>query len=291
MASVRVDVRWCALLAVTLGLLAPSCGGRARTRHAPFTSTDVLRSDALFCPGEYLKWSLDWKGVRGATSELITGQPGEVGGRPAIIVHSLSRTSEFASIFREVREELTSQISLETGQVLRNDSQTVEDDQTELLEVRYSDASYRASLQGTVKQRRWTQSASHDIDDLHTILATLRTWKGVPATGAFAYVQSGRSYYRMEVIMAGTEEIRTSVGTHKAVLLHGHATRLRQDGKTIDRPQIRQFSMWRSDDERFLPLRFEVETRLGTVRGSLVQFQQPSVQDCIRVRQPVIQKD
>lgn len=265
--------------------LSAGCGGAAPVTSVPvIKATTPLSSGALFCPDEYLKWSLRWKGLEAASTEMITGRPGLIGGRDAIIVHSLTRSSELAAIFREVREELTSQISLLTALSIQNRSNTVEDGASELLDVKFAsdDTSYTADLHGTVDPRQWTQEAPATTD-LHSFLARLRLWDGEPAEGAFGFVQSGRSHFRVDLARAGRASIETILGKVPAIRVHGRATRLFKDGKKVPDPAVREFTLWRSDDERFLPLRFEVETRLGVVRGTLVDFRQPDISACLQV--------
>ena len=284
----RQEGAWCVIFTTLILLLAlPSCGGTsAPLAHPELVSSSVpLVSEGFYCPKEYLTWSLKWKGLKGASTQLATGEVGEIDSVPAIIVYSISRSSELASMFRSVSEELTSHVSLETGRPIQNNSTVVEDDETELLTMKYLKAGfgYQATFDSAKRKHAWSQEAQSTIHDVHTILAQLRIWDASSGTGGFTMVQSGRSFYRLQLMVSETEMIRTPVGRIEAVRIEGQATRLRKDGKDLRPPTVRQFRLWRSNDERFLPLRFEAETRFGMIRGALEQFQQPNLSKCIRV--------
>ena len=279
-------VRICALCLVPAAWLGCSPMSHPAVVRQIDTTTP-LPSEAFYCPEEYLKWSLRWKGLEGASSEMVTGKAGQIDGEEAIIVYSLSRSSELAAIFVDAREELTSQISLVSGRPLRNDSENVEDDTTEALSVVFtkSGLGHTTRLSGQVQGKRWTQEAPTEIADMHAVLARLRVWDGLPAGGVFAFVQSGRSHYRLEVVASPSSAIHLESGTYPAIQLEGVATRLRQDGHDVPDPEVRQFKLWRSDDGRFLPLKFEVDTRLGPIQGTLVDFRRSDGVPCITVAQ------
>lgn len=276
------------MIAICLELpFSAGCGSPPRGLVVPeMNATSPLSSDSFYCPDEYLKWSLRWNGIQAATTEMVTGKPGEIGGERAIIVYSLSRSSELATIFREVREELSTQVSLRTGRPLRNETNLNEDGAAETLRVQFSSEGYRASLNQGGNTKAWTIAGEGKTGDVHTFLARIRSWNGQPETGVVALVQNGRRHYRIDIVKGGAEVISTPMGRQPALRIHGQATRLRKDGKVLDEPEERAFTLWRSDDGRFLPLRFEVETRLGLVRGTLVEFSQPETDTCVSVKAP-----
>jgi hypothetical protein len=249
-------------------------------------ATHPLPADSFYCPDEYLKWTLRWNGIEAASTEMVTGKPGEIGEERAIIVYSLSRSSELATIFREVREELSSQISLRTGRPLRNESNISEDGDEESLRIEFGTQGYSASLRDGGESTDWKIDDAGEGGDLHTFLARLRMWDGRPSSGVLAIVQNGRRHYRVDLARGGTEVIKTPMGKVPTIRIHGQATSLRKDGEALEKPEERAFTLWRSDDGRFLPLRFEVETRLGQVRGTLVEARQPESDRCIALKVP-----
>jgi hypothetical protein len=277
-----------ALLATFQGLpLLAACGSRPPPIVVPpMDATHALPAESFYCPDEYLKWTLRWNGIEAASTEMVTGKPGELGGQRAIIVYSLSRSSEFATIFREVREELNSQISLQSGKPLRNESNISEDGDEESLRIEFGSQGYSASLRDGGESKDWTIAHEGAVGDLHTFLARLRMWDGRPSSGVMAIVQNGRRHYRVDLARGGTEVIKTPLGKVPTIRIHGQATGLRKDGKPLVKAEERVFTIWRSDDARFLPLRFEVQTRLGKVRGTLVEARQPESDRCIVVKAP-----
>ncbi len=285
LARISLRLSFAAMLATCLGLpLLAACGSKPTPIVVPpMDATHALPTTSFYCPDEYLKWTLRWNGIEAASTEMVTGQPGEIGGEPAIIVYSLSHSSELATIFRDVREELSSQISLRTGRPLRNESNISEDGDEESLRIEFASKGYSASLQDDGENKKWQIEGLGLGGDLHTFLARLRMWDGLPASGVLAIVQNGRRHYRVDLARGGTEVIKTPMGEIPTIRIHGQATSLRKDGETLETAEERAFTLWRSDDGRFLPLRFEVETRLGQVRGTLVDARQPETHRCIEV--------
>ncbi len=258
------------------------CGSRRPSiEPPPIVAGGLLPAEAMYCPDEYLRWSLRWRGIEAASTEMMSGRPGEIGGEAAIIVYSLSRSSELAAIFREVREELSSQISLVDGNPIRNESNFTEDGELESLDVEFAKEGYSASLRESGQDVTWTVKSADRALDLHTFLARLRVWQG--EAGASALVQNGRRHYQVDLVVGGKEVITTQETRVPTIRIHGKATRLRKEGEPLDQPETRVFTLWRSDDARMLPLRFELETRLGDVRGSLVEFRQPELHTCLRI--------
>jgi len=227
---------------------------------------------------------LRWKGIEAATTEVVTGKPGVVGGEPAIVVYSESRTSELAAIFKEVTEQLTTTISLETGRPLRAEAMTVEDGQRSALDVIFdpSGSSYHSKFRDDEKRTNWIQKG--EVAELHSFLARLRAWDGAPAAGTVLFVQDGRSYYRVLLKRGKGKTLTLGTESIPAVRIYGSATRLRTDGKERAHSDPRDFVFWRSDDGRFLPLLFEVDTRVGRVYGTLSDYRQGDSSRCLRVR-------
>lgn len=277
-----------AIVAICQGLpLLASCGSSPPSIVAPQMdgTNSPLPSDSFYCPDEYLKWTIRWKGIEAASTEMVTGQAGEIGGKAAIIVYSRSQSSELANIFRDVRDELTSRVSLITGRPLSNESTLTEEGASELLQVKFGSEGYNASLRDGDESGAWTISSEGAVVDMHSFVARLRFWDGLPASGVRILMQSGRRHYRVDLAKGGQEVISTPMGQQTAIRIHGLATRLRFDGKQVVQAEERTFTVWRSEDGRYLPLRFETETRLGKVRGTLVDVRQPETDRCIHVKE------
>lgn len=244
-----------------------------------------LPKPGFYCPNEYLKWSLRWKGLEAATTEFVTGAPGVIAGQDAIVVFSRSQSSELASVFREVSEELTSQVSLETGGPLSNESLAVEEGEREHLVVTFSpDQGYESKLSGSVKQHTWTMNGK--ASDFHTFFARLRLWDGSPASGVQTFVQNGRSHYEISLVKGSAKPLSTILGKVPAIAIHGQAKRIYMDGEKSTNSDVLAFTVWRSDDGKFVPLRFDVETRLGFVRGTLVDMRAPDSGVCLTAPAP-----
>ncbi len=280
----------CSLLLSSAG----ACGGKSSPASVAIPPPDPskpvvsLSSGGFYCPSEYLSWSLTWRGLRGATTQMVVGEPGVISGQDAIVVRSSSKSSPLATMFREVREELTSEISLESGQPVSNIGDAWEDKKRELTEIQYD-----ADAKGFVTKlstnfmggQSWHYQNESKVNDLHSFLAVFRQWQAEPGTRGQAYVQNGRSVFQVELAVVGPESVTSdATGKTAAIRLQGMSKRIFMDGKKVLDGNEFDFSIWRSDDSRFLPLRFEVETRLGTIRGELVEYRHAPDMKCVVIR-------
>lgn len=191
-------------------------------------------------------------------------------------------------MFREVREELTSEISLESGRPISNSGDAWEDKDRELTEVEFdaSGEGYDAKLSTNfMGGRSWHHNGETKIHDLHSFMAAYRGWQAKPGTRGKAFVQNGRSLYQVDLAMAGPDSVRSKMlGKVAAIRLQGTSRRVVMDGKKVPDGKELAFTIWRSDDSRQLPLRFEVDTRWGIVRGELVDFRHPVDLACVTLK-------
>lgn len=274
-----MSARGC-IAAIATGLAIAACGASSGPRApaaAPNLSVPpvLIAGDALHFPGEYLAWKVKWKGLAGGSAQLVVGEPGVVDGRRAIIVRSISQTEGLVAVFKHLRDELTTVVAVDSGAPIRADEVVEEGKSSERLEVRFQDGGYRlARRTGGAVKPPFSQAVPADapfVQDLNSILAHLRAWSPAPGARGYFYIQSGRSFFRTELLAVGTEVMDTPVGKLDTVKIKGTARLLAMDGKPPHEPVVRHMSLWFSTDPQHLPVKLLAETSYGDVYAELVE--------------------
>jgi len=275
-----------ARLAVAALLLSTaSCRGssfESRTLLPPPdpSATPVeLGHESYIVPGEYLAWSVKWRGFDGARTQWIVGDPGTLEGRRAIIAKSETRGDGLVAVFKHVRDELTTVIDLDHGRPTSNSGVLESGRDVERLEVTFSGDRFDVALrENSEDPKQWEQRVpdpNAHADDLHTAMAHLRRWSPPAGTRGYLFAQSGVSFYKIDVAADRRETITTEAGTFDTVRLEGTAHLLTRNGKPPKTPRDRRFTLWFSDDDYHLPVRIVAETTFGDVYAELAEYSRP----------------
>ena len=282
------------LALLTTVALAVACGGSSFDRRSlppapdPDAAPEQLATESLFVSGEYLAWSVKWKGLAGGITRWVIGQPGTLDGRAAIIAKSETKGDGLVAVFKHIRDELTTVIDLSSGAPLRSASVIEDGRKVEYLDATFAARGYDAVMRvkGDDEPHTWHQELPEHAhaDDLSTAMAHLRRWTPPTGTRGYLYAQSGQSFYRIEIVAAGREPVRTNAGAFDTVRLEGTATLMSWRGGPPPAPKQRRFTMWFSEDERHLPVRIVGETAFGDVYAELTEFSRPRDGKPLRIK-------
>jgi hypothetical protein len=273
-------------LGLALIALAAGCGGAAGgTRDAALLARTVAGTaepplatpaNGLF-PGESMTFVVALGGVEAGEAALAVGTPGKVDGREAIVVSSRVASSGAFRWVKEVDDELTSTIDLETGLPTK-----VIADVTFGAKRYHSEGTFQGALvdlawhkgDDRIRHTRYDFGAV-DAHDAHTAMAAMRTWEGQPGETQRLYIVGGRRIWRTDVTWAGRETIGTQLGNQSAVRLDGESVRV--TGRLEPEPgkKARTFSVWMSDDADRVPLKVIAHTELGDVVIELTGYERP----------------
>jgi hypothetical protein len=200
-------------------------------------------------------------------------------GHEAIIVRSETRGDGLVAVFRHVRDELTTMIDLERGVPIKAEAVVEKGRSVRFVEAVFSDRGYRVTRRyGGSEPAKWEQSVPEGAraHDLHSTMAHVRLWDPEPGTRAYLYAQSGESFYRIDVVAAGVETLRTELGEVAARRVEGTATPYDRNGEPKAGADLRTFMAWFSTDEARVPLRIVADTTYGKVYAELANYQQPA---------------
>jgi hypothetical protein len=114
---------------------------------------------------------------------------------------------------------------------------------------------------------------SGDPLDLITCLVQTRTWKLKPGEKQDALVLFNDDFYELTIHAIGYESVKTSLGTFSTLVLEPRMEKTAPKGMFKKGSTVR---VWISQDERRLPVKFEVEFKIGTGVATLTRYDAPS---------------
>lgn len=274
-------------LMAALGLLAcGAIGGTplARIEEAPpqlGPPQAIEAARAQFFAGEQMTFELSLRGITGGEATIGVGDPGVVEGRRQIIVSSRVESAGVAAMFKEVRDEVSTTIDLETGRPVAHHAQVRFGDRESVITSKFAGGrvgSFEIEYTpkgGTTRRIRQAMPADQAAFDIHSAIGAIRAWSAQPGETVFLYAMAGRQVWQLTLRMTGREEIETALGRHPALRIDGVARRVTREMRADPRKPARELTVWMSDDDIRLPLLTEAKTEFGAVRAELIDYQRP----------------
>lgn len=198
----------------------------ANPRRTPIAVSHLVMPD-----GERLRWEVHHKGFSIGRAEMVVG-----GAR----ITSRFRTSQLASMFAKAEHELTTSIA-HAGTYPDYASESANVDGTpEKYEVMFDRSVY--VIDG--KPRRVPDGVPHTM---HSALGVLRAWASTTAKPGFLNVLHAGQLFKLDVDTPLREDWR------------GTAT-LKIEGRILGMEKPILVTIWLTDDERRIPIRFVIST-------------------------------
>ncbi len=286
MAAVRGRALVAGLQVMALGLLG--CGGSAAPRGAearadelPATASLVRLQSAqpFYVAGETMSFELSYGGILTGRAVMAVGQPGQIEGRPILIVRSLFETAGAAKLLSVFRDNIDTQIDWNTGAPVEHRAEAKSAERRVHALTRFD--GQRTMIEYQIEGKRKlelqvTLPEGEVMHDMHSVLGALRAWEPVPGSVVYFYSVSGRRVWRTELELRGSETTRTAMGLRSALHFEGASRRLQH--KTLEPDpdkQPRGMSLWLSDDAHRMPLRVVAHTEYGKFQAELVSYQRP----------------
>lgn len=265
-----------AIVPLLTALALGACGGAALDAVDPAASAETEPLEAIH-PGESMRFEVRLAGVLAGEAHFTTEQPTTRDGRPAIALVSRIRSAGALALVKDVRDEATTVLDLDTLLPLSTVSDVKANPRDYHAETTYTDN------RATVVFRPATgasQTLHYDfrgepLHDAHSAMVAMRVWEAAPGATRTIWVLGGRRVWHSEVTMGQPEVIGTYVGNQPALRIDGIARRARPDLSIDEARKPRSFSVWLSDDADRVPFRFVARTELGDVTIDLVEYQRP----------------
>ena len=270
---------------VALLSAAVGCGGASSATGTglhdvvvPATPPDELKTaKTFFIPGEAMTFELALRDIVGGEATLVVGQPGEVEGKRVIIVRSSVESTGVAAMIKEVRDDVTSWIDVDTSQPIYYYADLLFGEKQTIVETSFGSSKFVIDFERNGKPGKKHQRVPSDEQalDAHSALGALRAWNPVAGERKYFYGLSGRRLWRVDLMFGKREALTTSFGSNAAIRYDGLAQRLTGQGTPDKRRPARNWSIWISDDANRIPLLIVADTKYGEVKVELVDYARP----------------
>jgi uncharacterized protein DUF3108 len=229
-------------------------------------------------PGESMAYEVHLGGMLAGEAQLAVGQIGEVDGHRAVVVKSRAETAGAAKLVRNIVDEATTTIDMDTGRPLQLDTLVVMGDKTTTAQAKFTGSIANVTYSRNDDPKPHTYRVDFGkvtVHDSHSAMAQMRGWKGAPGDTRSVYVVGGRRLWRVDVHFAGVETVGSAVGNRRAVHFTGQAYRARPNLTLEAATPSRTFEVWLSDDADRVPLKMTAQTELGQVAMDLTEYNRP----------------
>jgi hypothetical protein len=273
-------MRWATPRSLVLAaLVAGGCAGADAMTAAPHgkpTETSTTPDVGLHA-GETMAFEVRLGGVLAGVAQLAVGEAGQSDGHRAVVVKSRAATAGAIAVVKNIVDEATTVIDLDTGRPLQLDTH-VEDNG----EATDAHATFTATFAAVTYTRGQEPPRSfrvpfgaNAVHDTHSAMAQLRSWHATHGAAKTVLVVSGRRLWRVELHYAGEETVGSALGNRRAIRLTGSAFRAGPTFGTDTAKPTRTFSVWLSDDADRVPLKMSAATEFGDVEMTLTEYERP----------------
>jgi Protein of unknown function (DUF3108) len=266
--------------ALVIALVAGCAGAEAMTLPplpAPATTSSPPVEVGLN-PGESMTYEVRLGGMLAGEAQLAVGELGMVDGHRAVVVKSRAETAGAAKLIRNIVDEATTVIDMDSGRPLQLDTLVVMGTRTTTAQAKFTGSIANVTYSRSGDPRPHTYRVNFGkitVHDSHSAMAQMRGWKAAPGATRAVYVVGGRRLWRVDVHFLGVETIGTQVGNRRAVHFAGQAYRARPNLTLEGQKPSRTFEVWLSDDGDRVPLKMVAQTELGQVAMELTEYNRP----------------
>ncbi len=198
-------------------------------------------------------------------------------GKPCILAVTTTSTRGFVRSFYPFDARAESVYNVGTGHMLVHTERSDGKKPTEtMLTFDYAKrtADYRNLLHP--EKNQLVPLPDGDPMDLISSLVQARAWKLKPGETIDALVMFEEEPYELTFHAEGYEKVKTSLGTYNTLVLVPKMEKTAPKGMFKRGSTVR---VWISQDERHLPVKFEVEFKFGSGVATLVDYQPPLAPD------------
>jgi hypothetical protein len=265
--------------------IVAALAGCAATEVSPVTAVATGSADAGpastsvgLNPGESMTFEVRLGGVLAGEAALAVGELGDFDGKQAVVVKSRANTAGAAALLKRIVDEATTVIDMESGRPLQLDTYVEQGSRTTTAHATFTDKVANVTYQRSDSPKPHTYTINfrnQTVHDTHSAMAQIRGWRAAPGSQRTVFVVGGRRLWRVDVRLAGTETIGTSLGNRRAIKLEGSSFRARPNFEVESGKAARTFTVWLSDDADRVPLRVVAHTELGDVTVELTDYARP----------------
>jgi hypothetical protein len=220
-------------------------------------------AELAFRDGERLAYRVSWAIVPGAGEIVVTATRADgPDGAPRLRVTTTTRTRALARMLLPFEAEERGVFDLASGHLLSLQETSVQREKRLETAVTFDhdrrEATYTGPKSGGKPQL--LRMPDGEPTDLIMGLLQTRAWNLQPGGSHEVLVLFANDFYELTVRHVGTEEVRTPLGTFRAAVLEPRMERTPPKGMFKRGSTVR---VWIADDPRRLPVKFEVEFKIG----------------------------
>jgi hypothetical protein len=227
--------------------------------------------------GERLTYRVSWAVVPGA-GEITIAAAHEAGpDGPRLAITTATATRKFARLLLPFDAQARSVFDLATGRLLALREVSTQRQKHSDHQVTFDYTTRRATYVGgkSGPEPRLLEIPPGDPTDLIMGLLQTRTWKLAPGEKQDALVLFNDDFYELTIHHTRFETVSTPLGTFPAAVLEPRMEKTSPKGMFRRGGTVR---VWIGQDERRLPLKFEVEFKIGKGVATLESYQPPAAQ-------------
>lgn len=227
--------------------------------------------------GERLTYRVSWAIVPGAGEIKIAAKRDTSGPSPQLIVTTKTATRRLARMLLPFDAEAQSIFDLTTGKLLSLHEVSVQRDKHSEHSVAFDLVTRQASytVPGVPEKSRLLTIPTGNPTDLIMGLLETRSWDLKPGEKRDALVLFDDEFYELTIHMARYETVRTPLGEFKTVVLEPRMDKTPPKGMFKRGSSVR---VWIAQDTHRLPVKFEVEFKIGTGTATLESYEPPAPQ-------------
>lgn len=225
--------------------------------------------------GEKLTYRVSWAIVPGAGEIKVAAAEELVAGATRLVVTTKTATRRLARMLLPFDAEAKSVFDLQTGRLVALTETSAKRDQRAEHSVAFDYARHEAAYTtpGAPDQPRRLAIPEGDPTDLIMGLLQTRSWDLKPGEKRDALVLFDDDFYELTIYMERYEEVRTPLGKFKTLVLQPRMEKTAPKGMFKRGSSVR---VWIAQDAHRLPVRFEVEFKIGTGTANLEAYEPPT---------------
>ena len=239
-----------------------------------FTLAASLHAALPLREGEALTYKVSWAVLPGAGEIKIFADTDRSGPVPRLRLTTTTQTRGLARALLPFNAKAESFFDPTSGRLSSLDESNEQRNKLAAHSVTFDYAAAQALYTRTTPAeapRALPMPAGEPLD-LITCLVQTRTWDLKPGEKRDALVLFDDDFYELTLHAARYEELRTTFGTLNTLVLEPRMDKTAPKGMFKKGSKVR---VWISQDERRLPVRFEVEFKLGTGVATLTRHELP----------------
>jgi hypothetical protein len=265
-----------ALLAIVVASGA-GCGGRpavaapapiAPTPLAPIVPLSAGAATPVFVAGETMTFEVTFRGIEGGRARVAVGEPSVVDGRRVLPLRAEAESAGLLATFKEMHDDLSSWVDAGDARPVKNDSAANVTGKPRRVLASFAADGSKVELDITVgdKTRHAVKRlpAGPTYDPLGALLL-MRGWRAPAGSRAGFFSLGGQRLWQNELVVAGSETIKTPLGRFACTRIDGTSVRMISEKAEERGKAPRKFTVWITDDERRVPVRIRAHTELGDV--------------------------